>query len=112
MKQFILVFLIFIVPNFSWSQSESYSYSKIEGGKLKYEFFVHKSRTHLIDSFFELYAENKSEWAIQEGSCAAVARKTRKGFEIVGDGEKQEFDCEMAELLIDLWYEFAHVNSN
>ena len=108
----LLLFLWVVLPVSSFSQQETYSRTILPGGKLKYEYHVHKKRAHLVDEFFNLYAESNREWAMHEGSVTAVARKTRDGFEIVGDGDGKIFKCEMAGLTIDLWYEYAHVNSN
>lgn len=99
----------------SFSQDEIVR-TEIAGGKLKYEYRAVKERLHLIKSFFNkydvLYDGSSAEFIIEEGSATAVARITKNGFEIVGDSEDKKFSCENAEILIDLWYEYSHKNSD
>lgn len=94
----------------AYPQHETYTYSQTKEGKLRYEFQVHKCRKHLVDEFFKLFSPSRSVWILKDDQCIALARRTRKGFEVIGDGKAQEFQCPAANLCIDLWLEFAHVN--
>jgi hypothetical protein len=106
-----IVLSLLCISFISYTQAESYEYKVCPNGKLKYEFAVHKSRKHLLDDFFELFAKSKSVWIMKEDRYVAIARKNRKGFEVVGDGSGETFECEAANLCIDLWNEYAKVNS-
>jgi len=110
MKQ-ALVLAVLMMSLISYSQHETYEYSHTKEGKLRYEFQVHKSREYLVENFFELFAQSKKVWIMEDDHCIAIARKTKKGLEVIGDGRGEKFDCDPANLCVDLWLEFAHVNS-
>ncbi|MCG8577521.1 MAG: hypothetical protein MI810_21755 [Flavobacteriales bacterium] len=111
MRIFFLSFL-FLFGTLSFGQkTEGYQYHINQNGKLHYQYTVHSSRKVILDDFFKLFAESKKEWILKDEDCVAIARRTKKGFEVIGDGKDQEFSCEAASLFIDLWYEYAHVNS-
>ena len=88
----------------------------LPGGKMKYEYVAIRERQHLVRSFFKkydaLFDGSSHQFVMTEGSATCVARITKKGFEVIGDSENMKFKCEMAEILIDLWYESSFKNSN